>query len=388
MNGTASWEFVIDSVPHVIIITNHTGSILFANSQAKSMFGYEKEELIDQSVEVLIPERSRREHTAYREGYAHNPGPRSMGSGRDLIAVHRDGREFPVEVGLNPVKTDSGIMIVCVIVDISERKKSDEKIKTLNVELSQRVQELNEANDKLRSATEILIQAEKTSAVGTMVAGIAHQLNNPLMGIINGVQYGLRHTPTDDKRYKSLKLIEESTARCIDIVSSLRTFSQYGDIDEESYRPGHCGVIIDRVLFLTEYRVDGSGITIVKHVGEDPEISMKPNSLQQAFFNLLVNAIDAVEGSERKEISISLERKDGNVEITIEDTGPGIPPGILQKIFDPFFTTKAVGKGTGLGLSTSKNIVDQQGGELRCETRYGSGTKFTISLPVERQDGD
>lgn len=99
---------------------------------------------------------------------------------------------------------------------------------------------------------------------------------------------------------------------------------------------------------------------------------------------MISNAIDALESSERKEIQVSLKRDEGNIEVTTEDTGSGIPSENMKKIFDPFFTTKAVGKGTGLGLSTCKNIIEQHGGEIYCESRVGTGTKFTILLPIER----
>lgn len=385
MDETRSWEFVVESVPNVIIITNHRGEIVFANSQIEEMFGYEKEEILGQSVEILIPERNRVDHLSYRAGYAQDPGPRQMGAGRDFLALHNDGREFPVEVGLNPVKTDKGTMVVCVIIDITDRKNSEEKIRALNRELSQSMKELEEAHDKLTKATEMLIQAEKMSAVGTMVAGVAHELNNPLMGVINGVQYSLRKTAKDDNRYEPLRLAEKCAVRCIDIVRNLLTFSRYGDEGQEPFQIERCHVILDRVLQLLDYRISSAQIKINKHIDdEDIEIWMRPNNLQQVFLNLIANAIDALESSERKEIQVSLKRDEGNIEVTIEDTGSGIPSENMKKIFDPFFTTKAVGKGTGLGLSTCKNIIEQHGGEIYCESRVGTGTKFTILLPIER----
>ncbi|MEQ9619613.1 MAG: ATP-binding protein [Deltaproteobacteria bacterium] len=255
--------------------------------------------------------------------------------------------------------------------------------KLAETELQRKKTEIEEAHDKLRTTSQMLIQAEKMSAVGTLVAGVAHELNNPLMGIINAIEMGLRKTDQDDRRYDYLSIAKEATERCIEIVEVLLTFSHS---DGESFQRESCLKVLDRVLKLAHYRITKSGIRITQRTnGGDLEVWMRPNNMQQVFFNLISNAIDALEKGERKEIIIDMNRNGSHVEIVIEDTADGIATEHLQRIFDPFFTTKTVGKGTGLGLSICKNIINAHDGDITCRSEVGVGTKFTILLPVERR---
>ena len=260
--------------------------------------------------------------------------------------------------------------------EIAQRKKAEA------------AQEL--AMDELRESQSHLIQAEKMTALGTLVAGVAHELNNPMMGILNYAQYFSRHTSEDDERYVVLQDIERETKRCAGIVENLLTFSHADRLSEESLQEGDCTSLCQRAVNLLDYRIEREGVSVTEELtGESPSFLMHANQIQQVFLNLLSNALDGLKESSKEgpEIQITIASEGGLVHVTIADNGQGIDPGTLQKIFDPFFTTKPVGQGTGLGLSVSQSIVIAHGGELTCESEVGVGTQFRTTLPIERRTG-
>lgn len=247
---------------------------------------------------------------------------------------------------------------------------------------------LEESYRKLKQQTSLLIQTEKMSAVGTMVAGVAHELNNPMMGIQHFIQYCLRHTSEDNKIYTVLKDIRHETKRCIDIVQNLLSFSRLEKEGKEAYQKENCAVVLDRVLKLLSYRFKKENVRLTKEIDNDvPPIWMKVNNIQQVFLNVFNNALDALEKSTKKEIGIKVHRKGEFVQVITADRGCGIEQENIKRIFDPFFTTKPVGKGTGLGLSVSQSIIKEHGGEIICESKLGEGTVVKILLPIERRKG-
>ncbi len=278
-------------------------------------------------------------------------------------------------------------------------KESQEELKDYSQNLEQKVQKRTDELQKelterkriekqVKEQTAMLIQSEKMSSVGTMVAGVAHELNNPMTGIIQYTQFCLRRTEEDDRRYSVLKDIEQETRRCSDIVRNMLTFSRMEVEGEEGYQNEDIAALVDRVLQLLAYRCRSEHVTITQSFGNDMQrVPMKINSIQQVFLNLIGNAIDALDQNEEKVIQVEGQMNDGFMEVSIIDNGSGIPADTLKKIFDPFYTTKTVGKGTGLGLSISHSICKQHGGSLECDTEVGIGTKFKLKLPIE-QNGD
>ena len=231
-----------------------------------------------------------------------------------------------------------------------------------------------------------LIQAEKLSAVGTMAAGIAHELLNPMMGMLNFAQYCLERTAENDPRYPVLQDIEHETWRCADIVQNLTTFSRTEKQGEEVYQKETLATVVDRVVRLLSYRIKGNRVSLTQHIAEEAsEIWMKVNSIQQVFLNLISNALDAIEESEKKEIRVEVYHDGEFAQVMVADSGCGITPENLEKIYDPFFTTKPVGQGTGLGLTISRSIIDSHGGDITCESKPGIGTTFKILLPIEER---
>ena len=232
------------------------------------------------------------------------------------------------------------------------------------------------------------IRTEKLSALGLVAAGVAHELNNPLMGVLNYAQYCLHKTEKDDKRYPVLMDIEQETKRCAGIVESLLSASRMDDLTSGTIMNFNPERVINDVVRLLEYRASKEKVRVSKKAGENiSEVKMSRDAFQQLFLNLYTNAIDSVESSKKKNISIEILENSTQLILKITDTGCGIPHELREKIFDPFYTTKAPGKGTGLGLATCWKIVHSQGGHIDCRSRPGVGTTMTIYLPKMVAEG-
>ena len=359
---------LIEASLDTLVTIGPDGKITDVNSETEGITGRSREELIgtDFSDYFTDPEKAK---AGYQKAF-------EEGAVRDYpLDLRRttDGHVTPVFYNASVYRDEAGEVrgVFAAARDVTEQKKTEEKLKNLL--------------DQLKGSAQ-LVQAGKMGAVGTMTAGIAHELNNPMMGILNFVQYCLKHTSEDDRRYVVLQDAERETKRCSAIVQNLLTFSRMEQEGDEEYQKVSCAVISDRVLQLLSYRVEKENVLVTAHTAEGtPTIWIKENNIQQVIFNLINNALDSVKTSEKKEVLVDIHPEGEFVQVTIADTGCGISPENLEKIFDPFFTTKPTGEGTGLGLSISQSIIKDHGGELRCESEPGTGTKFKVLLPIEKR---
>jgi signal transduction histidine kinase len=288
------------------------------------------------------------------------------------------------------------------------------EIEEKNVVLEDQKEELHSMLESLKLTQSQLVQSEKMASLGQLVAGIAHEINNPVTFISAGVdslgtnleeirqvlEIYHRITPenTNEKLneienlkqqidYKQAireinKLIESiknGTERTTQIVNGLRTFSR---LDEDVLKVAdiHEGLDSTLILLRNKYK---NRIEIEKDYGDIPQLVCYPGQLNQVFMNILSNAIDAIEN--RGKITISTSNSEGFIQILITDSGAGIPEEIKAKIFDPFYTTKEVGEGTGLGLSISHGIVQKHKGTITVNSSAGSGTEFRIMLPLTQE---
>jgi signal transduction histidine kinase len=268
-----------------------------------------------------------------------------------------------------------------------ENAKAFDEIAKLNESLELRV---DERTRELQETQNQLMQAEKLKSLGQLVAGVAHELNNPIGFVHANLQLldefieklaEAQERGEDPSRYRDAitKLLlrsREGTERVKQIVQDLRTFSRTDQADLQS---ANLTEEIDRTLALMEPRFKG-GIEIVREYEELPEVRCYPGQLNQVFLNLLMNACDVLEDGGT--ITIRAEPIATGVRLEFEDSGPGIPTEVRGRIFDPFFTTKEVGKGTGLGLSLSHGIIERHGGRIFVQSAEGRGTKFVIELPL------
>jgi len=249
---------------------------------------------------------------------------------------------------------------------------------TSNLESSRA--ELEKAVETLQATQAQLIQSEKLSAVGQFVAGVAHELNNPLAAVI-GFSDLLCQTEAGETVRPQLELIAKSAHRCHRIVQNLLSFARQHPPERSLVQ---LNGTIDEVLEIMAYEFRTSNITVVREFQDDlPLITADPHQLQQVFVNILGNARQAIEAFRSDgRIVVRTGVADGFIRLEFSDNGPGIRPENLAKIFDPFFTTKPVGKGTGLGLSLSYGIIREHGGRISARSEPGSGATFVIELPV------
>ena len=287
-----------------------------------------------------------------------------------------------------------------------------QEIEKINVELNKQKEELQKTLENLKQAQGQLVQSEKMASLGQLVAGIAHEINNPVNFISAGVDslstnleeikqvLDVYHRITSTNVAEKLKEIEvlkekveykeaireindliesikNGTNRTIEIVRGLRTFSR---LDEDILKMADIHEGLDSTLILLHNKYKNR-IEIVKSYGNLPLIECYPGQLNQVFMNIISNAIDAID--EKGIITISTSASNKLIQVSIKDTGQGIPENIRQKIFDPFFTTKGVGKGTGLGLSICQSIIEKHKGNIKVKSEEGKGTEFIISLPAK-----
>lgn len=358
----------VESSPSGMVMTGAGGRIVLVNRVVQDLFGYVESELLDQPIEILVPERYRREHPALRAAFAAKPVQRAMGAGRELFGLRKDGREIPVEIGLNPIESEDGVLVLCSIVEISERRRIERMIAT----------------------------ADRLTAVGTLAAGVAHGINNPLSyvkanvfvvreelaGLRDaGVQPTARRSLPFDDLVLALAQAEEGTDRIRDIVGDLLTFShKQNGFQREGV---DLNEVLDSVIQMTTNEVRHRA-RLVRSLGEIPPVLGDSSRLALALTNLVMNAAQAIPEGRAAEHAIgvsSFRDASGRVAVEIRDTGCGIPQELLSRIFEPFFTTKSVGNGTGLGLSITHGIVSEMGGSISVESTPGVGTTFRVLLP-------
>jgi len=270
------------------------------------------------------------------------------------------------------------------------REAVEEYNRTLEAKIIERTKDLEQAQQQL-------IQSEKMAAVGQLSAGVAHELNNPLGGILGYAQYTLEKmnrkalaemTEKDLESYKKhLRDIEAQSRRCKMIVQNLLKFSRSSTKIEMTETD--INSVLLETISLIEHQLTMHKINLVTDLRENiPHLQANPGMLQQVFTNIIINAIHAMENGGNLIISSryspSLGEFSGAVEISISDDGCGIPLEIQKNIFEPFFTTKGIGKGTGLGLSVSYGIVREHGGEIKVDSVENCGSVFTIVLPLEK----
>jgi len=324
---------------------------LYVSPSVERLLGYtEKEALALKPADVLTPESYERQ----RAELVKDPAGDTPYATLSLEAVHKDGRIVPIEVHASLVYNENRepVEIVGVARDISERKRMEEQ----------------------------LIMQERLASIGQLSSGVAHELNNPLTGVITFSALLLQKELPDDIR-EDLKTINEEAQRTARIVKNLLTFARK---QPQEKQPTDINEGIGKVLEMRAYEQKVNNIQVKTGLSPDlPPIMGNGSQLQQVFFDIIINAeFFMLEAHGKGTLTITTEKAGDYVRATFADDGPGIAPQNLRHLFTPFFSTKEIGKGTGLGLSICHGIVTEHGGRIWAESEPGKGASFIVELPV------
>ena len=266
--------------------------------------------------------------------------------------------------------------------DIRVDVDSHDEIGALAGSFNQMATELKTREEKLEQAQAQLLQSEKMAAFGQLGAGIAHEVKNPLAGILGCAQLSLMELEEGTPLHKKLEIIEKETGRCRTIIDNLMKFARQ---EKALFEPIGINEVVDDACTIINHQLETQQVKIIKDLDAQlPTIQGNPNQLQQVLMNLMMNAQQAMEGQPGT-VTVRTRRTGERIEIVVRDDGPGIPEENRRKLFEPFFTTKPTGQGTGLGLSVSFGIIQDHRGEISVESEVGQGTDFVIRLPVEFQ---
>jgi two-component system NtrC family sensor kinase len=271
-----------------------------------------------------------------------------------------------------------------------------ERLRLAVAELNQFTQNLEikveERTRQLQAAQKKLLHTDRLASLGTLSASVAHEINNPISGVLNLSMLLQRMLKTDgvpperlEEFRKYLTQITNETARVGRIVSDLLAFSRRS---KPQRAPADLNKVVRTTLSLVQHKMKLSNVEVTTALGEEvPNIQCDSSQVQQVVLNLLLNAAEATQSKAERRVAVSTAAEQDTVLLTVSDNGEGISPENQAKIFDPFFTTKSEGKGVGLGLAVSYGIVQAHGGEIEVKSKVGEGTTFTISLPVEQAAG-
>ena len=362
------FRLAVEALPNAIVMVNDQGRIVLVNALTERLFGYDRDELIGQSVDILVPQRFRATHPDHRMAFFAAPQTRAMGAGRDLFARRKDGSEFQVEIGLNPIHTSEGTLVLTAIVDITERKR---------------------AESELQRNREELAHVTRLSTMGELATSLAHELNQPLTAILSNAQAAQRFLsakPPDVEEVREiLQDIVQDNNRAGGIIHRMRSLVKK---EERNFNSVDLAGIVREIVVLVHSDAILRNVRVSLDTSPDlPLVRGDKIQLQQVLLNLLLNAFDAMKDcpSDEREVLLRVKANGAGVaEISVSDHGTGLTKDKLEKIFQPFFTTKR--EGLGMGLSISRSIIEAHGGKLWAENNKGRGATFFFTVPAEREE--
>lgn len=402
-----AFQEIFQSMTEGIVAINQEGNILVVNRIAEEMFGYERNELHGKNLEILLPARYRQGHLKHRLSFNQNPAPRKMGLGRDLTALRKDGKEFPVEISLSSSSSNGNFIAIAFISDISWRKKAEESLKQseeqliiyaseLEKKVQARTEDLNRTIEKLeqevkerkKAEEEVRRSLEKERELNELkskfVSIASHEFRTPLSTVLSSISLIKQYSEKGDfeKIEKHIHRVKSSVNHLTFI---LNDFLSLGKLEEGKVNASLEFISLKKLFpeIHEEIRLllkEGQEIKI-SHEGDEDVIHSDERILRNVLFNLISNASKYSE--KNKKIYFSSRMLDSTLEISVRDEGIGIPESDQKYLFERFFRASNVSniQGTGLGLNIVKRYVELLGGTIHFSSEYGKGSTFVLTIP-------
>ncbi len=351
---------VLETVPDAIIVIDQNARIQSFSSAAERKFGYRADEVIGQNVSILMPPPYREHHDAYVERYRATGVPRIIGIGREVVGQRKDGTVFPMYLSVGEGKLEGASIFVGIIHDITAERATRRRLSELQAEL---------------------LQVSRLSGMGQMASALAHELNQPLTAIAAYMNAIGRMLKTGDagalvRARDAVERAGEQALRAGEIIRRLRDFVSRGDTEKAVV---DVNAVVTEALDLARLSNKFGDTQLQLQLAESaPTVVADKVQIQQVLFNLVRNALEAMEGETKPALTISTRTVDDVVEISVADEGPGLHPEIRARLFEPFTTTKA--GGMGVGLSICRTIIESHGGRLWADQNAAKGTVFRFTL--------
>lgn len=378
---------LLEAAPDGILEIDSRGQIVLMNAAAEKLTGYCRDELLGQSVEILTPEELRQRHGGHRAAYWQNPVTRPMGSGLELHVQRKDGVRTPVEISLSPVAYDGEMRVAAVMRDVTERKRAETALRDMHERFTA---ELTAANKELEVRNREIEAANRLKS--EFVASMSHELRTPLHTIVGFTELLAEELegPLNEKQKRFLSHIHRDSLHLLELINDILDLSRIeaGRLD---LRPEVFAMRVAIEEVMATIRPQALGNSLHLEGPFVPDIALRADRVRykEVLYNLLSNAVKFTPEGGRIRVEGSLRDKD--VEISVIDTGVGIPALEQGAVFDKFHqvgaTVRGLKEGTGLGLAIAKQLVEAHGGRIWLSSEVGKGSRFSFTMPLEESAG-